>query len=263
MKQMRITDPPHAARSLLWAVVPVVLCSFSIAHGDTVMSYEFLPNQSIVLQTGGFAGVHIRYPVQGGFQLRTNDGGQAAFQNVDAALGPPAFFQSLEELFNMTGLTGSVIDANTIHFVGQTASGIRGVGIRIDATFQNNLVILTGGFDENDLVWDGFEYEFNAVGRILGAISPGDADGDGDIDKIDFKNLLAQFGGPPTGQSADFNGDGIIDLKDFVILRKHFEFSSAPTPSPDFAATIPEPTTLIVMTLGGLAVMKRRKLLPA
>ncbi|MFW6146577.1 MAG: hypothetical protein ACOC7R_04510, partial [Planctomycetota bacterium] len=52
---------------------------------------------------------------------------------------------------------------------------------------------------------------------------PGDADGDGDVDLDDFVILKTTFGDDPlTDNRADFDGDGDVDLDDFVILKSHF-----------------------------------------
>ncbi|MDP7288818.1 MAG: PEP-CTERM sorting domain-containing protein, partial [Phycisphaerae bacterium] len=61
------------------------------------------------------------------------------------------------------------------------------------------------------------------------------------------------------GQTADFDGDGDVDLDDFVIIRENFGFTSAPQPAaPDFSAT-PEPATMSLLALGGLMVLRRRR----
>ncbi|MFW6155490.1 MAG: right-handed parallel beta-helix repeat-containing protein [Planctomycetota bacterium] len=53
---------------------------------------------------------------------------------------------------------------------------------------------------------------------------PGDADGDGDVDLDDFVLLKQNFGMPAgaTAADGDFDGDGDVDLDDFVILKQHF-----------------------------------------
>jgi len=242
---------------VLLATLPVFLCSIGIAQAD-VMNYEFLCGRSTVVQTGGFAGVNITYPIQGEFSLRRDAGGGAVFEDVDAELGPPEFWYSLGELFNMTELTGFVVDATNIKFVGLTQGGIRGVKIRIDVTLQNNLAVLTGEFDQNDLVNDGFRYELSAVGRLHGTARPGDTDGNDIVDGWDCNNLVAQFGGTPGADSADFNGDGIVGLEDFAILRSHFGSGVASAPDARFGVTAPEPATLILMA-GGLPLLLKRK----
>ncbi len=53
---------------------------------------------------------------------------------------------------------------------------------------------------------------------------PGDADGDGDVDLDDFVILKTNFGTPSgaTTATGDFDGDGDVDLDDFVILKTNF-----------------------------------------
>jgi len=88
---------------------------------------------------------------------------------------------------------------------------------------------------------------------------PGDTNGDDVIDHLDLSNLVAQFGGVPGLDSADFIADGFIDLDDFAVLRGNFGIGAASAPDAAFAATvIPEPATLILLGLGGLAVLRKR-----
>ena len=60
------------------------------------------------------------------------------------------------------------------------------------------------------------------IGRAAG--KPGDADGDGDVDLDDFVVLKQNFGTPAgaTAATGDFDGDGDVDLDDFVILKTNF-----------------------------------------
>jgi hypothetical protein len=88
--------------------------------------------------------------------------------------------------------------------------------------------------------------------------TPGDTNGDGIVDDSDITNLVAQFGGPPDGESADFNGDNFVDLADFAVLRGNLGFGAEP-PAPDdaFGAGIPEPATMTLLALGALSLPKR------
>ncbi|MFW6155140.1 MAG: hypothetical protein ACOC95_07990 [Planctomycetota bacterium] len=60
--------------------------------------------------------------------------------------------------------------------------------------------------------------------EVAPATIPGDADGDGDVDLDDFVILKTNFGTPAgaTQGEGDFDGDGDVDLDDFVILKTNF-----------------------------------------
>ncbi|MEM6751155.1 MAG: matrixin family metalloprotease, partial [Planctomycetota bacterium] len=82
---------------------------------------------------------------------------------------------------------------------------------------------------------------------------PGDANGDGVVDLLDF-DVLAQNFGSSTGNGAvdgDFNGDGVVDLLDFDVLAQNFGATSP--------AAIPEPTSGAVMTGVALWLVRRRR----
>lgn len=87
--------------------------------------------------------------------------------------------------------------------------------------------------------------------------APGDTNDDGIVDHRDYDNLIAQLGGPPSLESADFNYDDIVDLADFAILRENFGFGLAAAPETEFATTAPEPSALILLGLVGAALLRR------
>ena len=100
--------------------------------------------------------------------------------------------------------------------------------------------------------------------RLTGIVVPdpatmGDTNGDGIIDELDLGNLVAQLGGLPGVESADFNGDNFVDLEDFALLRENFGFGVVSAPNAEFGATTPEPGTLGMLALGGLALLSRRR----
>ena len=108
----------------------VLSCTFLLvslysatAAGET-KTYLFLPDQSTVLQTGGFMGIHENHTVTGRFKLTVDfETGAASFDQVDANLTESPFLhtQSLDVLFNMTELVGTIISDTEINFVGKTA----------------------------------------------------------------------------------------------------------------------------------------------
>jgi len=54
-----------------------------------------------------------------------------------------------------------------------------------------------------------------------------------------------------TWQMGDFDGDGDVDLSDLSALAFHWEQTGAPAP-------VPEPASLALLALGGLALIRRK-----
>jgi hypothetical protein len=86
---------------------------------------------------------------------------------------------------------------------------------------------------------------------------PGDTNGDGIVNDADLANFEAQFGGAPGAESADFDGDGDVDAHDFATMRGNWGFGTGPAPLPGDAT--PEPATMSLLALGGLAILRRRR----
>jgi len=118
---------------------------------------------------------------------------------------------------------------------------------------------------------DGVDYtlEFHTSGALNGytvltviavtADMLGDTNADYLVDDADYDNLVAQFGGPPGEESADFNRDGVVGLADFAVMRAHFGSGLASAPAAGLAVSAPEPTTLIMLAAGA-GFLKRRRL---
>jgi hypothetical protein len=107
--------------------------------------YAFEPNQSTVLQTGGFAGVHWPYRLEGQFSMAIDfEAGAASLSDVNAVAtndGPPLRTLDPNEVFNLTGLDGIVGDDKTVTFTGKAADGS---DVELTLTFLGNLVHLVG-----------------------------------------------------------------------------------------------------------------------
>ncbi len=81
----------------------------------------------------------------------------------------------------------------------------------------------------------------------------GDYNGDGLVDTNDYLKWKADYGTTvaAAGSGADGNGDGIVDAADYLVWRNNFSSSD-----PLLAAgptTVPEPSTIAVALLAGLA----------
>ena len=84
---------------------------------------------------------------------------------------------------------------------------------------------------------------------------PGDANGDGVVSADDYASVQGNFGdtGVP-GIPGDSTGDGLVSADDYVSVQGHFgdtvEMGSVP---------VPEPTTMILLTLGALGLVTGKR----
>jgi len=106
-----------------------------------------------------------------------------------------------------------------------------------------------------------FTYEIDYTEVRITSV-PGDTNADRSVDDIDYNNLIAQFGAaPPAGAaSADFNGDNIVDLEDFIIMRENFGYGVTPPTSPLSveASAAPGPMASIVLLAAAPFLLKRK-----
>ena len=86
---------------------------------------------------------------------------------------------------------------------------------------------------------------------------PGDTNRDFIVDTSDYDNLIAQFGGPPGVESADFNDDNFVDLDDFAVMRDNFGFGVVAAPDAEFGVAVPEPAMLTLVALTGVILIRR------
>jgi len=126
--------------------------------------YVFCPDRSTLVQTGGFAGVLWTYTIEGQFCLIVDsETSSARFEQVDASAiddsEPPRTLDP-NDAFNLTGLTGTVVDETTIEFAGQAANE---TDVRLRLTFENDTVHLTGETTPPPNSADFFLFSLDAV----------------------------------------------------------------------------------------------------
>lgn len=85
---------------------------------------------------------------------------------------------------------------------------------------------------------------------VSGAGFPGDTNADGRVDSADYANFVAQFGGAPGENSADFDHSGFVDLTDLSILRENFGATMAANPTP-------EPASMSLLAISAATVLTR------
>ena len=131
-----------------------------------------------------------------------------------------------------------------------------------DGTTWVNITGATGGGVDYTLADGTGDLAGYTVLEMVVAVTdvPGDVDGDGNVDLADMGIFEAQFGMsglplPPGENSPDLDADGDVDLDDLVFIRDNFGFVTPAAP----AAATPEPATMTVLAIGGLAVLRRRR----
>lgn len=104
---------------------------------------------------------------------------------------------------------------------GPPGGGSVGRSVSLTPTADRALVGAPGTFDQDIGGNTGAAFVFDGT-KCSGV--PGDLDGDGDVDIVDFSTFAACFGQPPVDQCvcADMDNDGDIDIVDFSTFAAQF-----------------------------------------
>ena len=131
----------------------------------------------------------------------------------------------------------------------------------------DDLIDLLLHFDLGELDVDGSFTELTLDGLLndgtvlmgtdsVRIVPPGDVNGDGSVGAADLTTIVTNWG--MTGalyQQGDLNGDGTVSAPDYTEVISNWG-SGTPPPSEPPAAT-PEPATLALLIMGGLAILRR------
>jgi hypothetical protein len=150
----------------------------------------------------------------------------------------PSYTDWIETLVPTGDLDGNdVLDAADIDLLFATVNEFEGETPSGYELFDVNSDGLLDKADEDFMI------------RTLLGTEYGDADLDGLVDMSDLNRLCASYGRPDrTWSTGDFTGDGQVSLIDLTRLSRAYGFD----------ASVPEPTTMVLLGLGGLAILKKR-----
>ncbi len=270
------------------AIFAVLIClsvlkQFGVAQDqfpNLLRHFQFIPRLSTLTQTGGFAGVHTEHRVRGTYDFLTSPGiwdGSAKFLNVDAwasVISPfptPAYVLSLDQVFNLSGLTGEQLPVaapfDVYSFRGTTDDGSR---VRLLAANLGRWMYLRGETMAPEGSSDFFEYQLQALARQRPVA---DFNLDGFIDHLDLPHWKSGFGGTSLGagdaESGDADGDGDVDGADFLAWQRQVGetapnllgvdlFLSAALAGQVAVTAVPEPMTnlLVALVLGAMSLVR-------
>ena len=158
-----------AGKSHVSWIIPLIvtICLVNTSAQGQTSRYIFLSDQSTLVQTGGIAGVHWTYAVEGQFLVVVDsEAGTASFAQVDAnAVDDSPLRRTLDpnEVFNMTALAGTLVDGGTsIRFEGSADDAS---SVLITLTFADDTVILKGQTTPPPNSADFFIFTLDAVAK--------------------------------------------------------------------------------------------------
>ena len=163
---------------------------------------------------------------------------------------------SLAEYLGAVGSPGTsdlLAITGNLNLSGATAldlSGGTNGGYYTIATYTGSL---TGTFSS---VTPGYTVDYSHAGqiRVDASFVPGDVNHDGVVNGLDISLISSNWLATGANQ-ADANGDGVVNGLDISLISSHW----LQTGGAGSGASVPEPSTIVLAALGGLAWLVRRR----
>jgi len=161
------------------------------------------------------------------------------------------------------GRTIVMLVLNPEDLVNSSVVGLRTETLPITLTFYEAVADLRdertgavlGAGDSFDLTWTTNEaLVLSFLGAPPAGPRPGDANFDGCVDGLDYIGWTNHYGQDGGWLSGDFSRNNHIDGLDYVVWSNNYWAGCPGLPGP-----VPEPTGLLLIALGGVALFRRRR----
>jgi hypothetical protein len=170
--------------------------------------------------------------------------------------GTVRLFRSYLDEFNIGGVTYDPDDPGDLSLADINITTSAGM------VLEEGFTLAWSDYIDDDNIGDAFIY-LTLTGVSTDVVvedQDGDADNNQTVDEADMAILLAQFGSAyDLSLTADFNGDGYVDMADFVILRANWGAGTTPPEASELPSTTPEPATMTMLALGAMVALGRRR----
>jgi hypothetical protein len=238
-----------------------------VFENDGTTSYSTLADLRSVFPTGNYTfnvnnGAMTFVLNCSGVQPTAVAGGLAPADATSVSLAPTLSWSAVPasagirlhtKLWSDVG-NGSLVAQNIYTLPTQTSSWTPSVGMNQNADYSWEVDVDNGTSNtmrvgSDQFIADSVFSYCSLADFTTKACIPGDINGDGLVDVADYNIWAANVGKTgATWSQGDLNGDGLVDVADYNIWAANVGKT----------ASTPEPATLSLLALGGMALLRRR-----